>query len=346
MQFIGSKKLGGAENFFIRLTNSLSSLSDCSALIAKGSEIKHHLNCSYSESLILGPSDPLSKFNVKQKLVSESPQIVQSWMGRATRLVPKKRSFVHIARLGGYYDVSHYRSADYLVGNTQGICDYLVKEGVSSKKVHHISNFVKPVELDKAAARLSVRNELGLHQDTQIIFSLGRLHPNKGFDCLLRAFSKTLTTARSNNAKLIIAGDGPLKTELSVLAEELSIANDVIWLGWRQDVPDLMAASDLFICPSRFEPLGNVILEAWSQKLPVITSMTSGALELAEDGSSAIFFPIDDDTVLSESIRDWLISPSGKYGDLSLNGYSELLNKFSESAITDSYMELYKKASN
>ena len=136
-QFIGSKNLGGAENFFIRLNNALGKKPDrCEniALIDKNAVFKCDLTCSSKDISIRSTWDPLSKFYVAQSLTQLSPDIVQTWMGRATRLLPSSKRFIHVARLGGYYRTKHYQKADYLIGNTTKICDYLIEQGISASK--------------------------------------------------------------------------------------------------------------------------------------------------------------------------------------------------------------------
>ena len=109
--------------------------------------------------------------------------------------------------------------------------------------------------------------------------ALGRLHPNKGFALLLAALAKT------REVRLAIAGDGPLRGPLERLAADLGIAERVSFLGWREDVPELLANADLLVCPSLHEPLGNVVIEAWSAGLPVVATASDGPAALIEDES-------------------------------------------------------------
>ena len=89
-----------------------------------------------------------------------------------------------------------------------------------------------------------------------------------------------------------IAGDGPLRSRLERLATRLGIVGRVRFLGWRADVPRLLAAADLLVCPSLHEPLGNVVIEAWSAGLPVVATASDGPAGLIEDGESGILVPL------------------------------------------------------
>ena len=141
-------------------------------------------------------------------------------MSRATRLCPRG-DFVHVARLGGYYDLKYYRRCDYLIGNTRAIVDYAVAEGWPRERVDYLPNFVPD-----AGARRRAQERAG----APLAVALGRLHPNKGFDLLLDALAAT------REVDLWIAGDGPLRPRLEGRAAELGLADRVRFLGWREDV--------------------------------------------------------------------------------------------------------------
>jgi glycosyltransferase involved in cell wall biosynthesis len=98
--------------------------------------------------------------------------------------------------------------------------------------------------------------------------------------------------AATPGVELRIAGDGPLRRRLERLAARLGIAARVAFLGWRDDLPALLADADLLICPSRHEPLGNVVIEAWSAGLPVVATASDGPANLIKDGETGILVPL------------------------------------------------------
>jgi glycosyltransferase involved in cell wall biosynthesis len=100
--------------------------------------------------------------------------------------------------------------------------------------------------------------------------------------------------AKTPKVHLWIAGDGPLRSRLERLAARRRIADRVCFLGWREDVPALLARADLLVCPSLHEPLGNVVIEAWSAGLPVVATASDGPAALIEDGQSGILVPLPD----------------------------------------------------
>jgi glycosyltransferase involved in cell wall biosynthesis len=215
-----------------------------------------------------------------REIAAWRPDIVLTWMSRATRLCPRG-DFVHVARLGGYYDLKYYRRCDHLIGNTRAIMDYAIAKGWPRERITYLPNFV-PDSAAAAAAAGSVAAGGG----APLALALGRLHPNKGFELLLEALAAT------REITLWIAGDGPLRARLERLATRLGITGRVRFLGWREDVPRLLAAADLLVCPSLYEPLGNVVIEAWSARLPVVATASDGPAGLIEDGASGILVPL------------------------------------------------------
>jgi glycosyltransferase involved in cell wall biosynthesis len=189
--------------------------------------------------------------------------------------------FVHVARLGGYYDLKYYRRCDHLIGNTHAIVDYAIVKGWPRERITYLPNFV-PDSLAAAAAASSIDSG----ERAPLALALGRLHPNKGFELLLDALAAT------REITLWIAGDGPLRARLERLATRLGIAGRVRFLGWREDVPRLLAAADLLVCPSLHEPLGNVVIEAWSARLPVVATASDGPAGLIRDGENGILVPL------------------------------------------------------
>ena len=174
------------------------------------------------------------------------------------------------------------------MANTRGIADYLVREGVPADRVHHQINFV-PDGADGPAFD-------GPRHGGLVIAALGRLHTNKAFDTLIRAFSGI------DEGTLWIAGDGPERGRLEALATECGVAGRVWFPGWLDDPQSLIRGADIFVCPSRHEPFGNVIAEAMSCARPVISTRSHGGEELVEDGVNGLLVPVDDVAAMTDAL--------------------------------------------
>lgn len=348
MQIIGSKGGGGAENFYLRLTESLHAAGEeVLAIFPPGSRIALGLDSTIPRQPIAmrGVWDLWARWQIMRAVRRFRPDIVQTWMGRATRLVnlPQGRRPIHVARLGGYYNLKGYRHAHAWVGNTQGICDYLLQEGLPRERVFHIGNFVDMAPVADAAAKSTTRLKFGIPADALLIVAVGRLHPNKGYPDLLQAFSRLPAELNQRPLRLLIAGDGELAAALRQQVESLRISDRLCWAGWQDDTGPLLDAADLFVCPSRHEPLGNVILEAWAHGAPVISTANDGAREIATHEHDALLTPCSDPGALAESIRELLTADAGKRTSLGAAGRDTLARHHSRQAVTAQYRELYER---
>jgi glycosyltransferase involved in cell wall biosynthesis len=183
-----------------------------------------------------------------------------------------------------------YRWADVVTANSRGALDSL-SAFMPSNKLVYVSN---PVPSAPRGDAVSI--------DHPMVLSIGRLHPQKGHDVLLKAFSIFL--ARHANWRLAIMGEGPAEAGLRALAIELGIANQVDWLGSRPDPYPWLRAARIFALPSRHEGTPNALLEAMSCGLPCIVSDASpGPLELLEDNISGLVVPVEDHAALATAME-------------------------------------------
>ena len=336
MQAIAGSKVGGAESFFVRLVIALNSRNINQKVIIGRSKSRmmklQSEGIQPTEISFGGPIDFLSKIKIQKEINEFRPDIILSWMSRAASKVPiSGRQITHIGRLGGYYNLKYYKSCDYLIGNTPDIVDYIVEEGFNPKRVIHLPNFVNdpinpPVK----------RSDLDTPENVPLIFAMGRLHKNKAFDVLLKSMPNI------PDAWLWIAGEGPEKSFLKSLVEELGIGERTRFLGW-SDKPDaLLSAADIFVCPSRHEPLGNVIIEAWAANKPVIAAASMGPKELLGDNEKGLVVPINNPKEIANSVN-YLIKNPDKSIDLSGAGLEAYEKYYSEKVVVDQYLKFFEK---
>lgn len=338
MQVMAGAAHGGAEAFFTRLVIAL----------ARGGLDQRIVTRPHPERLAAlaaagltplplafgGPLDLVTRARLWQLIRRDRPQIVLTWMNRATQAVPPRRlrpaGTLHLARLGGYYPLKYYRRCDHLIANTRDIADYLMRGGWPVARVHYLPNFV-------AAERAPPvdRDSLGTPAGVKVILALGRLHANKGFDLALQAL------AHLPEAHLWLAGEGPLRHELEDQARALGLGDRVRFLGWRADVAALMAAADLLLCPSRHEPLGNVVIEAWAQGLPVVAAAAAGPAALIREGENGLLAPIEDPAALAAAMARLLAQPD-LARRLAAAGEAAYRAEFTEAAVVRHYLAFFQ----
>ncbi len=170
-----------------------------------------------------------------------------------------------------------------------------------------IPNTVDLTSIDNAKIGKRFRGRFGIDDEARLIMYLGRLHPIKGVDVLLRAFS--MVASEVKDVVLVVAGpnDGALSF-LSSLAESLSVGNRVLFTGLLsfEDKIGALMASEFLVVPSRYELFATVILEAFACEKPVIASAIGGLPEVVIDGKSGLLFEPGNDVQLAQRIRDLL----------------------------------------
>jgi glycosyltransferase involved in cell wall biosynthesis len=146
-----------------------------------------------------------------------------------------------------------------------------------------------------------MRRELGIGGESLVV-TASRLIKRKSPGLLVSAFARVLKVVP--DAKLVIAGSGREKDNLSRQVKNLNITNSVFMMGGlsKEKVAQLMAAADVFVLPSKMESFGLALLEASAAGVPVICSNAGGAAEVFQDGFNALLYPPGDDNAMAEAI--------------------------------------------
>lgn len=346
---IGSRQLGGADRFFIRLVEALHRRGHPTLAVTRPhSPVAEQLDATVEQVHLplANKWDLYSALALRRLIRTHRPDVVQTYMGRATRLtrVPAGLGTVLVARLGGYYRLNgYYRHADAWVGNTRDICDYLRRNGLPAERVFHLGNFVDcPREVTPEELR-ALRQRLELPDHALVLFALGRLVGKKGFQDLLTAFDHLPEQVDGKPLYLLIAGDGPAREDLQRQAAALASRARVRWAGWQNDPTPYYRLGDWFVCPSRHEPLGNVILEAWAHGLPVVTTDNEGARELVRPGEDALLAPLESPQGLAAALATALAAPHEERRRLAAAGHATVRREHSEEAVVGEYLELYRQ---
>ncbi len=284
-----------------------------------------------------GAIDVFTTWRLDKIIKDFSPHIVQTWMARASQktsnwsVLKSPQRYLVVSRLGGYYKKKYFKSADYFVTNTPDIKRYLVGEGIADDKIRHINNFAKSED-----EKISVlnRSEFDTPDDAPLAICLGRLHDSKAHDITLKSMVDV------PELYVWIAGEGPLRDELEAMAKDLGVASRVRFLGWRTDRGALFNAADICVFPSRFEPFGNVFVQAWAANIPVIVSDADGPKQFCKDGIDSLIVPKDDYPALSTAIKK-LLADNDLQKKLVSNGYQRYLDEFTKEKCVSSYHEFF-----
>lgn len=215
---------------------------------------------------------------------------------------------------------------------------------IDEKKIHVIYNGVDVEKFKPNKDRAGLRRELGLEEKQKIILFVGRLYQRKGLDTLLQSISKVIQDF--GDAKFVISGEGHRqnKEKLLKIAEKLKIKNSVLFVGYFPDekLPDLYAASDMFVLPSRYESFPFTILEAQATGLPVISTNVGGIPEIITNNRNGLLVEPANPEQLAEMIIA-LLQNQEFAEELGRRARQLIEEKFTWSSITDEVLDLYSR---
>ncbi|MDE0723671.1 MAG: glycosyltransferase [Alphaproteobacteria bacterium] len=338
LQIIGAKGSGGAEAFYVRFVKALSQHMDVHCVVREKSWVSKQLKKSdvtVYELPFGNLFDFKTKFKIKNLHRKLKPFFAQVWMSRAGQKLPRL-PVPAVGRMGGYYNLKYYKNCDHLIGNTEDICTYIKQAGCPEEHVHYLSNFpVMPAE-GWQGKRDDIRASLKLHKNEKIIFCAGRLHEVKAFDIAIKALPKL-----SENTHMILVGSGGLEDKLKALAEEQGVKSRVHFMGWQDDITPFVAASDVWLAPSRYEPLGNIVLEAWAHEKPLVAARSKGPESLIEHEKTGLLFDIDDVDSCASLLQRAFDNEKASAA-MAKEGLDYLNNNFGEDVIMKKYLEFYE----
>ncbi len=205
-----------------------------------------------------------------------------------------------------------YRFADGLVVNSSALAGLL--EGFSSK-VSVVYNPMDYEEAQKRAVEDLSMEDAKIFGDGPVFVNIGRLHPQKGQDVLIRAFS--LVVKETPQAKLVFIGEGESKERLMALSSSLGLPSKVLFLGRRKNVFPFLRKASVFVLSSNWEGMPNVLLEAMAIGTPIVaTDCPTGVREVVAQSSDDANFPVitergilvevGNETMLAEAMKSAL----------------------------------------
>jgi glycosyltransferase involved in cell wall biosynthesis len=193
-----------------------------------------------------------------------------------------------------------------VVTSASGAARLVAESGVSPERMHVVPTGIDLARFDPAAVDGSrIRRELGFPPGLPVVGTIGILRVLKGPEVFLRGCRAILD--RVPAARFLMAGDGPLRREVHDLRERLGLSEAVHLLGQREDVPELLAALDVFVLSSLAgEGNPQAVSQAMAMGVPVVTSALPGVSELARAGETALLFPSGDVAALADAVYQLL----------------------------------------
>lgn len=248
-----------------------------------------------------------------------------------------------------YYPDQFYRRQAYrlvarysnkFVAVSEDLKSFLVDRiGISENKIVVVHNGIDTEKFKGSNFnRVEIRRDMGLMPQDYVIVVVAALFEMKGHKDLLKSISKLGDIQQK--LKVLFIGDGPYKKQLVRLTRKLGLENKIVFTGFRDDIAELLSASDLFVLPSYSEGLPISVLEAMSVGLPVIATDVGGMREIITDGETGYLVPAKDVDALAMTIR-WCIENKNTIDEISSAGSAYVRAKFSMENMLVNYRRIY-----
>ena len=235
------------------------------------------------------------------------------------------------------------RHSDRVVTVAESLRRELLGQGMPGGKVVTVHNFVDTARFDPADTEggSRVRRELGIASDSPVIEILGRLNIEKGHTHFLRAAARVKQEFPS--ARYLIIGDSylSLRSELERLTAELGLQGEVIFTGYRKDIPELLAAATVVVSSSLREGLPLVLIEAMAAGRPIVATAIDGTPELVDDGRTGVLVAPQDVEALAEGISR-LLRDTARAAAMGAAGRALVESQFSAARMVSKMSEIYR----
>jgi glycosyltransferase involved in cell wall biosynthesis len=197
----------------------------------------------------------------------------------------------------------------YSITVSHDLEQYLMKTfNLRRDKVRTVPNGIDVEKFGSCLDLGYLRREFNLKGNETVIGTIGRPTTQKSIDTLLEAFRR-LVAGRSD-LRLIVVGDGDLRTSLIRLSEQLGIRNKVVFTGIRQDIAHLLHLFDVFVLPSLWEGQPITIMEAMAAEKPIVATFVGGNSEILRKGEFGLLIAPRDPTAMAKAIDSVLNDPS------------------------------------
>lgn len=294
-------------------------------------------------------------FRLRKLVREEKPDIILTYLFHADAIgrftLQKITSAPVIPFLGTTYNYSRYFFARifekiskpfvfHYLANSQAVKEaYVKKFGVSQKKITVVSTGIDTIFFDSVKPDQNLIASLGINPDDFVIICVANLHKNKGHYYLLEAFEKIHHTNNKKSLKLLLIGDGVEQENLRQQIKNYVSQANILFLGRRNDVPQLLKISHLFILPTLFEGMSNAILEAMTCSLPIITTDIPENRVLIENKKTGFLVPVQSSNDIAQAIhvvldnseearKIGIVAKEFIHSNLSLKTSTESLRKF------------------
>ena len=268
--------------------------------------------------------------------------LTAAWLARAhhrAALIASRRVAYPLSR--SWPGSARYRVAHRIIAVSQFVAASVISSGIDSERVAVVYDGVEIPPLLTIEERIAARGHWKISDSTALLGCVGYLLPEKGQDLLLRVMKEVVSLFR--DCRLILAGDGPMRSRLQALAKNLALENHVIFAGFVSDTESVYRALDVFAFPSLAEPLGSSLLAAMAHSLPVVAIASGGVPEVIENGRNGILADAPDPAQFARAICELLRNPE-MAARLGFSARDTVSKRFTASLLAENTLREYERA--
>lgn len=239
-----------------------------------------------------------------------------------------------------------YKWPELLLARVTDTLITIIEEDYHAAQSFRLRGNTKPYMIHGAGINVGVqvnidkskkRKELGLNDSDIVVVSAGDLNPNKNNRIVIEAFSHI----KNKHIHYALCGTGMLEEELKQLAKKLGVEDNIHFLGFRSDMPEILASSDIFVMPSFREGVPRAIMEAMDLGLPCVGSKTRGVADLIEDGKGGFVIKPNDSMGFAKVITELAEKPEMRQRFGQFN--KEKVKMYSKEIVRKELTDIYRK---
>lgn len=234
----------------------------------------------------------------------------------------------------------YQKNIDAFIAVSTGVRDVLVEGGIDRKRIYIVPDGIDFTPYEENKEKGVLRRELNFSSTDYVVGIVAHLADHKGHKYLIEAVR--LLKEKLPEVRLIIVGEGPLKLELTRQVKDFHLEDVVFFLGFREDIPRILASLDLFVLSSHMEGLGSSLLEAMASRLPVVATRVGGIPDVVIHQETGLLVPPKNPAALAEAILE-MYRHRDKAREMGQRGYEVVHQKFSAEAMAAKVIEVYRK---
>lgn len=234
----------------------------------------------------------------------------------------------------------YQKNIDAFIAVSTGVRDVLVEGGIDRRRIYIVPDGIDFTPYEENKEKGVLRRELNFSSTDYVIGIVAHLADHKGHKYLIEAVR--LLKEKLPEVRLIVVGEGPLKLELTRQVRDFHLEDVVFFLGFREDIPRILASLDLFVLSSHMEGLGSSLLEAMASRLPVVATRVGGIPDVVIHQETGLLVPPKNPAALAKAILE-MYRHRDKAREMGQRGYEVVHQKFSAEAMAAKVIEVYRK---